>query len=110
MASGTEVELALKVQEKLKENNIHSKVVSMPCMELFDKQSEDYQKDVLEENSLIITLEAGSIMSWQKYIKHNGANLGIDEFGKSAPYKEIYDSFELSEEKITSFIQKKLRE
>jgi len=110
LASGTEVELALKVQEKLKENNIHSKVVSMPCMELFDKQSEDYQKDVLEENSLIITLEAGSIMSWQKYIKHNGANLGIDEFGKSAPYKEIYDSFELSEEKITSFIQKKLRE
>ena len=44
VASGTEVELALKVQDKLKENNIHSKVVSMPCMELFDKQPEDYVK------------------------------------------------------------------
>lgn len=110
IASGTEVELALKVQDKLKENNIHSKVVSMPCMELFDKQPEDYRKDILEENSLIITLEAGSIMSWQKYIKNKGANLGIDKFGESAPYKEVYKHFKLSEEDITNFIQKKLRE
>ncbi len=110
VASGTEVELALKVQEKLKENNIHSKVVSMPCMELFDKQTENYRKDIIEENSLIITIEAGSVMSWQKYIKNKGANLGIDEFGKSAPYKEVYKHFKLSEEDITNFIQKKLRE
>ncbi|MEC6986935.1 MAG: transketolase [Pseudomonadota bacterium] len=110
VASGTEVELALKVQNKLKENNIHSKVVSMPCMELFDKQPEDYRKDILEENSMIITLEAGSIMSWQKYIKNKGVNLGIDKFGESAPYKEVYKHFKLSEEDITNFIQKKLRE
>ena len=110
VASGTEVELALKVQDKLKENNIHSKVVSMPCMELFDKQPEDYQIDILEENSLIITLEAGSVVSWQKYIKNKGANLGINKFGKSAPYKEVYKHFKLSEEDITNFIQKKLRE
>ena len=110
VASGTEVDLALKVQEQLKKNNIHSKVISMPCMELFDKQSEDYRKDILEEESLIVTLEAGSIMSWQKYINHNGINLGIDKFGESAPYKEVYNHFGLSEEKITSFIQKKLRE
>ena len=110
VASGTEVELALKVQDKLKENNIHSKVVSMPCMELFDKQPEDYRKDILEENSLIITLEAGSVMSWQKYIKNKGANLGINKFGESAPYKEVYKHFKLSEEDITNFIQKKLRE
>ena len=109
VASGTEVELALKVQEKLKENNINSKVVSMPCMELFDKQSEDYRKDILEENSLIVTLEAGSIMSWQKYKRHNGINLGIDRFGESAPYKDVYDYLDLTEEKITSLIQKKLR-
>ena len=110
VASGTEVELALKVQDKLKENNIHSKVVSMPCMELFDKQPEDYREDILEENSLIITLEAGSVMSWQKYIKNKGANLGIDKFGESAPYKEVYKHFKLSEEDIINFIQKKLRE
>ena len=110
VASGTEVELALKVQKKLKENNVDSKVVSMPCMELFDQQSEDYKKDILEEDSLLITLEAGSIMSWQKYIKNNGVNLGIDKFGESAPYKDVYNHLDLSEEKITSFIQKKLRE
>jgi transketolase len=110
IASGTEVELALKVQNNLKENNIHSKVISMPCMELFDNQSEKYKKNLIEENSLIVTLEAGSITSWQKYIKNKGLNLGIDQFGESAPYKEIYDHFNLTEEKITNFIQKKLRE
>ena len=110
VASGTEVELALKTQEKLKENNIHSKVVSMPCMELFDKQTENFKKDILEEDALIITLEAGSVMSWQKYIKNKGMNIGLDQFGESAPYKDVYSHFDLSEEKITGFIQKKLRE
>ena len=110
LASGTEVELALKVQDKLKENNIHSKVVSMPCMELFDKQSDEYKKDLMDKDSLIVTIEAGSITSWQKYIKHKGLNLGIDQFGESAPYKEVYDHFNLTEHKITNFIQKKLRE
>jgi transketolase len=110
IASGTEVELALKIQDKLKENNIHSKVVSMPCMELFDKQPEKYKKDLIEEDSLVVTLEAGSIKSWQKYIKKKGINLGIDQFGESAPYKEVYEHFNLTEEKITNLIQKKLRE
>ena len=109
VASGTEVELALKVQEKLKESNIHSKVVSMPCMELFDKQSEDYRRDILEENSLIVTIEAGNIMCWQKYTKNKGLNFGLDKFGESAPYKEVYKHFKLSEEDITSVIQKKMR-
>jgi len=110
IASGTEVELALKVQEKLKENNIHSKVVSMPCMELFDIQSEEYKKDILEEDALVITIEAGSVMSWQKYVKQTGISLGIDKFGESAPYKEVYGHFKLTEESITNLIQKKLRE
>tara|TARA_B100000963_G_C22486300_1_gene607084 strand:- start:316 stop:960 length:645 start_codon:yes stop_codon:yes gene_type:complete len=110
IASGTEVELALKVQVKLKENNIHSKVVSMPCMELFDKQPEEYRNDILDNETLIVTLEAGSVISWYKYTKAKDVNLGIDQFGESAPYKEIYDHFNLSEEDITNLIQKKLRE
>ncbi len=110
VASGTEVELALRVQGKLKESNIHSKVVSMPCMELFDKQSEKFKKDIIEENSLVVTLEAGSVMSWQKYINNKGLNVGIDQFGESAPYKDLYEHFGFSEEKIVSLIQKKLRE
>jgi transketolase len=110
IASGTEVELAIKVQEKLKDSNIHSKVISMPCMELFDKQSEDYKKNIIDENSLVFTLEAGSITHWQKYVNSKGFNFGIDQFGESAPYKEIYDHFNLNEDKIASLIQKKLRE
>ena len=110
IASGTEVELALKVQEKLKDNNIHSKVVSMPCMSLFDKQSDEYKKDIIDEDALVITLEAGSVTHWQKYIKNKGLNLGLDQFGESGPYKEVYDHFNLTEEKITNIIQDKLRE
>ena len=49
-------------------------------------------------------------MSWQKYVKNKGINIGIDQFGESAPYKEVYNHFGLSEENITDFIQKKLRE
>ena len=79
-------------------------------MELFDKQPENFRNDIIEQNSLIVTLEAGSIISWQKYVKDKGINLGIDQFGESAPYKEVYNHFDLSEDKITNFIQKKLRE
>ena len=110
VASGTEVELALKVQNRLKENNIHSKVVSMPCMNLFDKQSEKYKKNIIEDDALVVTLEAGSITPWQKYIKNKGFNLGIDQFGESAPYEEVYDYFNLTEDKIANLIQKKIRE
>ena len=82
----------------------------MPCMELFDKQPENFRKDIIDEDSLIVTLEAGSILPWQKYIKNKGINLGLDKFGKSAPYKDVYNHFGLSEENITDLIQKKLRE
>ena len=82
----------------------------MPCMELFDKQPEDFRNDIIEKNSLVVTLEAGSVISWQKYIKNKGVNIGIDQFGESAPYKDLYDHFDLSEDKLANFIQRKLRE
>ncbi len=110
VASGSEVELALETQSLLKENNIDSKVVSMPCQELFDKQSEEYKNKILEKNTLIISIEAASISSWGKYIGDKGVSLGIDSFGESAPYKEIYNHFGLSSNKIVTIIQKLLRE
>ena len=82
----------------------------MPCMSLFDKQSDEYKKDIIDEDALVITLEAGSVTHWQKYIKNKGLNLGLDQFGESGPYKEVYDHFNLTEEKITNIIQDKLRE
>ena len=109
VASGSEVELALDVQKKLKENNIESKVVSMPCQELFDKQPDTFKEDILDKDSLIVTIEAGDITSWKKYYGNKGISLGINKFGESAPYKKIYEHFDLSTEKIVIDIQEKLR-
>ena len=109
VASGSEVELALETQKLLKENNIDSKVVSMPCQELFDKQPEKYKKEILDENSIIITIEAGSISCWNKYLGKNGASVGINNFGESAPYKEVYDHFNLTSSKIVTLVQKMIK-
>ncbi len=109
VASGSEVELALNIHDALKENNIESKVVSMPCQELFDKQSNDFKKNILDKESLIVTIEAGSVSSWKKYLGGKGISLGIDRFGESAPYKKIYEHLNLSVEKIVLNIQETLR-
>ena len=109
VASGSEVELALDTQKQLKENNIESKVVSMPCHELFDIQSDEYKKEILDPGSIIITIEAGNTSSWKKYVGEKGATLGIDSFGESAPYKEVYDKFNLTSEKIVMLVQKMLK-
>ena len=109
IASGSEVELAMDVQKLLKENNIDSKVVSMPCQELFDKQSQEYRDKILEQDSIIITIEAGSISCWNKYLGTKGFSLGVNSFGESAPYKEIYDHLNLTSDKVMLLIQKMLR-
>ena len=109
VASGSEVELALNVQSALKQYDIQSKVVSMPCQELFDKQTEKYKKNILEQDTLIVTIEAGNISSWQKYLGEKDISMGISRFGESAPYKKIYEHLNLSVEKIVDTIQKQLR-
>jgi len=109
IASGSEVDLALSTQELLKESGIESKVISMPCQELFDQQSEEYKNKILEKDNLIVSVEAGSVSSWYKYLKKDDIAIGIDKFGKSAPYKEIYEEMNLTSNKIVSIIQKKIR-
>ena len=101
--------MALDVHELLKENNIESKVVSMPCQELFDNQSNDFKENLLDQESLIVTIEAGNVSSWKKYSGRKGISLGIEGFGESAPYKKVYDHVNLSAEKIVVTIQEKLR-
>ena len=81
----------------------------MPCQELFDEQNEEYKNKILEENNLIVSIEAGSVSSWHKYLKKDDIAIGIDKFGKSAPYKEIYEDMNLTSNKIATIIQKKLR-
>ena len=99
-ASGSEVNLALEVSHKLAMENIYSKVISVPCQEIFEKQEEAYKNNILNEANFTITIEAGSTDSWHKFVKNKGLNFGINDFGKSAPYKEIYNYFGLTVENI----------
>ena len=99
-ASGSEVNLALKVSHKLAMDNIYSKVISVPSQEIFEQQAEAYKNDILNEANFAITIEAGSTDSWHKFIKNKGINFGINNFGKSAPYKEIYNYFGLTIDNI----------
>ncbi len=109
LASGSEVEIALAVQSELKNLNIESKVVSVPCQELFDIQSEEYKNKILEPKNLIVSIEAGSTSCWYKYTGKNGKAIGINTFGKSAPYKLIFEKFNLTSNSIVSLIQNHLR-
>ena len=107
IASGSEVELALQAQKELKEINIESKVVSMPCQELFDQQSKGYKDKIINKNVPVITIEASSLCSWEKYSKNN---MGINTFGESAPFKEVYKHFNLTSAKIIELTKKIIKE
>ena len=63
----------------------------------------------LEKDNLIVSIEAGTVSCWHKYLKKDDVAIGIDEFGKSAPYKEIYEEMNLTSNKVASLIQRKLR-
>ena len=108
IASGSEVQIAIDALNKLKEININSKVVSMPCQELFDKQSKEYREKVIEQNSKKISIEASSIFGWEKYVGSQGSSLGMKSFGKSAPYKEIYEDLNLTSDSVVMIAKKML--
>ena len=108
IATGSETSLAIDVSHKLATESIYSKVISMPCQELFDKQSEEYKNKILTETKLVVSVEASETKYWKKYTSKNGLNFGIDDFGKSAPYKKIYDHFGLNVESMIKRIKEKL--
>ncbi len=108
LSSGSETSLACEVSHKLATENIYSKVISMPCQELFDQQNEEYKNTVLDETDLIVSIEASETNFWKKYTGQKGLNFGINDFGKSAPYKKIFDEFGLNLENITKKIKQKL--
>ena len=105
LATGSEVNLACEVSHKLATENTHSKVISVPCQKLFDKQSSDYKAEILNETKFKISIEAATTDYWKKYIGENGLSFGIDNFGKSAPYKKIYEYFNLT----SNYIAKKAK-
>ena len=109
LASGSEVNLAKKVCENLAKNKIYSKVISVPCQEIFNNQSQSYRNKILKETKYIFSIEAGKTDSWNKYVGKDGLTFGINDFGKSAPYEDIYNYFGLSVKNISSKIKNFLR-
>ena len=108
ISSGSEIDLACKISHKLATDNIYSKVISMPCHEIFDLQNDNYKSEILTKNILKVSIEASETNYWKKYTGNNGLNFGINNFGKSAPYKDIYDHFKLNEQNIVNKIKEKL--
>jgi len=109
IASGSEVEIALEAQEKLKSLNINSKVISVPSYDLFQNQSEDYKKETLGENTFKISIEASSMTGWKSMVGETGVTIGMSTFGKSAPFKEIYKLFNLTSDEIVKIAKEKVK-
>ena len=105
LATGSEVSLALDVKNILKEKGLNIRVVSMPCLELFDSQSEKYRNNVIPEHmKSVFSIEAGATFGWYKYTVKYGKCFGVDDFGASAKSEELYAKFKLTAEDISKEI------
>lgn len=106
MASGSEVELIMNAKEVLYNEGIDVRVVSMPCMELFDSQNASYKEKVLPSSVRArVCVEAGSTMSWYKYAGLDGKVLGIDKFGASGPAKQLFPLYGLTTENVVNAVK-----
>ncbi|MDR2778490.1 MAG: transketolase [Rickettsiales bacterium] len=110
IATGSEVALALEVRNRLEQMEVPTSVVSAPCLNIFDRQSEDYRNSVINPNTTKVAIEAGNAHGWHKYIGKDGLFFGIGEnsFGISGPAKQVYEYFGISEDNITREILKYL--
>jgi transketolase len=101
IATGSEVQLILAAQLKLKEENIAARVVSMPSWELFEKQDESYKEKIFPKSlRKRLSVEAGSPLGWHKYVTDEGDIIGIDRFGESAPGDEVMKEYGFSVENV----------
>ena len=107
IATGSEVELAINSAELLQAEDIKVKVVSIPCTELFDSQSEEYKLQVLGTKPKI-AIEAGSKDFWYKYLNAGDEVIGLDCFGESAPLKDLLEHFGFTNEKVVETCKKVL--
>ena len=102
LATGSEVELALQAREQLVAEGIATRVVSMPSVEIFEEQDQAYRNAVLTPGVPTLAIEAGSTLGWYKYVGSNGAVLGIDHFGASAPAKQVFTEFGFTVENVVA--------
>ncbi len=101
IGTGSEVHLALAAQELLAAQNVKARVVSMPCWELFDEQSDEYRETVLPSGLRArVAVEAGTTLAWGRYVGLDGAIVGLDRFGASAPYQVLYQKLGITAEAI----------
>ncbi|MCL2255801.1 MAG: transketolase, partial [Firmicutes bacterium] len=110
IATGAEVELALKSKIELEKQGIKVRVVSMPCMELFEAQSAKYREEVLPSSVRArIAIEAGSSLSWGKYIGIDGAYVTMDQFGSSAPPDKLFEIYGFTTDNVVLTAKKLLK-
>ena len=106
LATGSEVELALAAQAQLAEKGVAVRVVSMPCTNVFDAQDKAWRDHVLPVGMPRVAIEAGSTGLWHKYVGLDGAVLGIDSYGASAPADVLFKHFGLTTEKLVEAVEK----
>jgi transketolase len=103
MASGSEVQLICDAGKQLAAEGVSVRLISFPSWEIFSEQPEGYQRQVFPpELSARLAVEAGSPMGWERWVGDSGKIMGLDRFGASAPYQEIYANLGLSVERIVS--------
>jgi transketolase len=105
IASGSEVDVALKAQSELASEGVATRVVSMPSMELFAGQSAEYRASVLPSGVRRVAVEAAHPMSWHRWVGPDGAIVGIETFGASAPYQRIYQEYGITPEAVVAAVK-----
>ncbi len=108
LATGSEVALALQAQQQLAERGVAVRVVSMPCTELFDAQDAEWRESVLPKGLPRVAVEAGATAGWYKYVGLEGAVIGIDSFGESAPADQLFKHFGLTAEHVAAAVEQVL--
>jgi transketolase len=108
IATGSEVPVAVAAQKLLADAGIPVRVVSMPSTTVFDRQPDDYRKSVLLERMPRVAVEAGVSDFWRKYVGLEGAVVGIDRFGESAPAADLFKHFGFTPEKVAEAVRKVL--
>ncbi|MFZ5929679.1 MAG: transketolase [Pseudomonadota bacterium] len=100
IATGSEVEIAMAARDLLQADGIGVRIVSAPCLELFDMQEQGYRHKTLGLDTVRISIEAGATFGWERYVGDKGGLIGINSFGASAPYKELYKHFGLTPQAV----------
>jgi len=102
IATGSEVQLAVGAHEKLKEDGIRSRVVSLPCWEIFEQQDQEYRDEVLPPDVRArVAIEEASPMGWEKWVGPDGAIMGMTTFGQSAPFADVEAEFGFTVDNVT---------